>query len=82
MWEVNDINYSLYSTNSVNNVNKFILNDPILDINDRVIKELASELEQSTNKKDIKNSNKKKIEEKYKVICNRIDHLNLNKENK
>ncbi len=77
----NDINYSLYSTNSICNVNKFVLNDGILDINDRVIKELASELEQSTNKKDKLASNKKKIEENFKVICNKIAPLNLNKTN-
>jgi hypothetical protein len=62
-------------------VNKFVLNDCILDINDRVIKELASELEQSTNKKEIMGSNKKKIEENFKVICNKIAPLNLNKTN-
>ena len=77
----NDINYSLYSTNSICNVNKFVLNDGILDANDRVIKELASELEQSTNKKDKLASNKKKIEENFKVICNNIAPLNLNKTN-
>jgi hypothetical protein len=77
----NEANYSLYSTNSNCNVNKFVLNDAILDINDRVIKELASELEQSTNKKEIMGSNKKKIEENFKVICNKIAPLNLNKAN-
>jgi hypothetical protein len=77
----NEANYSLYSTNSNCNVNKFVLNDCILDINDRVIKELASELEQSTNKKEIMGSNKKKIEENFKVICNKIAPLNLNKAN-
>ena len=77
----NDINYSVYSTNSICNVNKFILNDNILDGNDKVIKELASELEQSTNKKDKLASNAKKIEDNFKVICNKISPLNLNKNN-
>ena len=74
----NDINYSMYSTNSICNVNRFILNDNILDGNDKVIKELASELEQSTNKKDKLNSNAKKIEDNFKSICNKIPPLNLN----
>ena len=77
----NDINYSMYSTNSICNVNKFVLNDNILDLNDKVIKELASELEQSTNKKDILTSNAKKIEDNFKAICNKISPLNLNKNN-
>ena len=77
----NDINYSMYSTNSICNINKFALNDNILDINDKVIKELASELEQSTNKKDKLASNAKKIEDNFKVICNKISPLNLNKNN-
>ena len=77
----NDINYSVYSNNSICNVNKFILNDNILDGNDKVIKELASELEQSTNKKDKLASNAKKIEDNFKVICNKISPLNLNKNN-
>ena len=75
----NDNNYSIYSGNSICNINKFILNDVILEGNDRVIKELASELEQSTNKKDKLASNKKKIEDNFKIICNKISPLNLNK---
>ena len=74
----NDPNYSIYSTNSICNVNRFILNENILEGNDKVIKELASELEQSTNKKDLLASNKKKIEDNFKNICNKISHLNLN----
>ena len=76
----NDNNYSKYSTNSVVNVNKFILNDKLLEGN-KVIKELASELEQSTNKKDNLASNKKKIEDNFKVICSKISPLNINKMN-
>jgi len=77
----NDNNYSMYSGNSICNINKFILNDGIIEGNDRVIKELASELEQSTNKKDKLASNKKKIEDNFKIICNKISPLNLNKNN-
>ena len=73
-------NRSRYSTNSAVNVNKFVLNDNYLETN-KVIKELASELEQSTNKKDNLASNKKIIEENFKVICNKISPLNLNKIN-
>ena len=77
----NDNNYSMYSGNSICNINKFILNDGILENNDRVIKELASELEQSTNKKEKMASNKKTIEDNFKIICNKISPLNLNKTN-
>jgi len=73
-------NLSRYSTNSAVNVNKFVLNDNYFEAN-KVIKELASELEQSTNKKDNLASNKKIIEENFKVICNKISPLNLNKIN-
>ena len=77
----NDYNYSQNIGNSAFNVNKFVLNDGYIDINDRVIKELASELEQSTNKKDRFASNKKKIEENFNKICCKISPLNLNKIN-
>ena len=41
-------------------------------------KELASELEQSTNKKDKLASNAKKIEDNFKsIICDKISPLNL-----
>ena len=76
----NDNNYSKYSTNSVVNVNKFVLNDKLLEGN-KVIKELASELEQSTNKKDNLASNQKNIEDNFKVICSKISPLNINKMN-
>ena len=79
--DLNMMNSSLYSTNSFNiNTNKFILNDNnIIEANQQVIKELASELEQSTNKKDILNSNKKQIEESFKINRTKISKLNLNK---
>ena len=66
--DLNLMNNSLYSTNSFNiNMNKILLNDNIMEANQQVIRELASELEQSTNKKDLLNSNKKKIEENFKT---------------
>ena len=72
-------NSSLYSTNSFN-VNRFNLYDNnLIEANQQVIKELASELEQSTNKKDMINSNKKKIEENFKINRSKISKLNLNK---
>jgi hypothetical protein len=76
----NDLNYSLNNNiNNANNVNKFILNEDLMNHNNNhVIKELASELEQSTNKKDKLNSSKKKIEDNFKLICNRICPLNIN----
>ena len=60
----NNISFSSVSTfclnNNNNNNNKnFLINDICLDTNDKVIKELASELEQSTAKKDKIYINKK-----------------------
>ena len=87
--DLNTNNSSLFSVNSFNvnmnnhsDLNKFILNDNIIEANQQVIKELASELEQSTNKKEIINSNKKKIEENFKINRSKISKLNLNKNNK
>ena len=79
---INDNNLSLSSistfclnNNNNNNNNKnIIMNDLCLDTNDKVIKELASELEQSTAKKDL-NSNKK--DEQSKNNKHRIEPLNL-----
>ena len=72
------MNNSLYSTNSFNiNMNKILLNDNIMEANQQVIRELASELEQSTNKKDLLNSNKKKIEENFKINRNKIIKIEI-----
>ena len=60
-----------------NNINKFLMNDIHLENNDKIIKELASELEQSTAKKDMLASNKKEIEQKFKNACNKIEPINL-----
>jgi hypothetical protein len=69
-------NYGM-NTNNNNNINKFIMNDIQLENNDKIIKELASELEQSTAKKDMLASNKKEIEQKFKNACSNIEPINL-----
>jgi trans-2-enoyl-CoA reductase len=63
-------NESFISDTNSNNINKFIINDINLEQNDKIIKELASELEQSTAKKD-------KLESKLKSACNNIEPINL-----
>ena len=64
------LNYNNTNPNANTNTNnKISFNDICLQANDKVIKEMASELEQSTAKKDYKPSIKEKIEPK-----------NLNKE--
>ena len=64
-----------------NNANRFLLNDIKLEQNDndKIIKELASELEQSTAKKDKLASNKKDIDSKFKNICSNIEPINLSR---
>jgi len=61
---------SFISDSNGNNINKFIINEINLGQNDKIIKELASELEQSTAKKD-------KFEQKFKNACNNIEPINL-----
>ena len=76
----NDKNNSMNSLINLNpnkNVNKFNLLDDDLKDNDKIIKELASELEQSTAKANKLASNKKEIEENFKNICNKIQPTNL-----
>ena len=77
----NDKNNSLNSLISLNNnnnkCNKFNLFEEDLQHKDKVIKELASELEQSTAKVNKLASNKKDIEENFKNICNKIQPMNL-----
>ena len=68
---------SFISENNINNINKFLINDIQIGNNDKIIKELASELEQSTAKKDKLASNKKEIEQKFQNICNHIEPINL-----
>ena len=64
-----------------NNVNKFIINENQIVNHDKIIKELASELEQSTSKKDKLASNKKEIEQKFKNICDAIEPIKLSGQN-
>ena len=61
---------SFISDSNGNNINKFLINDIHIEQNDKIIKELASELEQSTAKKD-------KFEQKFKNACNNIEPINL-----
>ena len=68
---------SFISDNNNNNINKFLINDIQIVNNDRIIKELASELEQSTAKKDKLASNKKEIEQKFKNACSNIEPIDL-----
>ena len=75
----NDKNNSMNSLINLNpnkNINKFIIEEDLKD-NDKIIKELASELEQSTAKANKLASNKKEIEENFKNICNKIQPTNL-----
>ena len=78
----NDKNNSINSFININNnnnnkCNKFNLFEEDLQHKDKVIKELASELEQSTAKVNKLASNKKEIEDNFKNICNKITPLNL-----
>ena len=68
---------SLVNLNQNKNCNKFNLLEDDLRDNDKIIKELASELEQSTAKANKLASNKKEIEENFKNICNKIQPVNL-----
>ena len=72
---INDNNISISSISTLYNNKNFAINDICLDTNDKVIKELASELEQSTAKKDIGSNKKDEIFNK-KII----KPLNLVKE--
>ena len=76
----NEKNNSFNSINLNNNnkVGKFNLFEPnIEDHNDKIIKEIASDLEQSTAKGNNLASKKKEIEDNFKSICNRIQPVNL-----
>ena len=76
----NDKNNSMNSLINLNpnkNINKFNLLEDDLKNDDKIIKELASELEQSTAKANKLASNKKEIEENFKNICNKIQPINL-----
>ena len=76
----NDKNNSMNSLINLNpnkNCNKFNLLEDDSKNNDKIIKELASELEQSTAKVNKLASNKKEIEENFKNICDKIQPINL-----
>jgi hypothetical protein len=74
----NEKNNSFNAININNNkVGKFNLFESKLEHNDKVIKELASELEQSTAKVNQFGSNKKEMEKKFKTICKNIPPINL-----
>ena len=74
----NEKNNSFNAININNNkVGKFNLFESNLEHNDKVIKELASELEQSTAKVNQFGSNKKEMEKKFKTICTNIPPINL-----
>jgi hypothetical protein len=60
-----------------NDKNKDIEKDSFDEPNDKIIKEIASELEQSTAKGKILCSNKKDIEKNFKSICDKIQPINL-----
>ena len=75
--EKNNSMNSLINLNSNKNCNKFNLLEDDLKNNDKIIKELASELEQSTAKVNKLASNKKEIEDNFKNICNKIQPINL-----
>ena len=74
----NNISFSSVSTFCINDNNSnnknIMLKDMHLDANDKVIKELASELEQSTAKKDLTSTKK---EEQFKMTKSAIEPLNL-----
>ena len=77
----NDIN----NNNTINNINiktkldKFNSekNNDKNKENDKIIKEIAAELEQSSAKGNILCSNKKEIEKNFKSICDKIQPINL-----
>ena len=76
----NDKNNSFNSINFNNNnkVGKFNLFEPNMEVcNDKIIKEIASDLEQSTAKGNNLASKKKEIEDNFKSICNLIQPMKL-----
>ena len=73
----NEKNNSFNAMNINNKIGKFNLFESNLDHNDKIIKELASELEQSTAKVNKLGSNKKEVEQNFKLICNKIQPINL-----
>ena len=73
----NNNSFNAININNNNKVGKFNLFESNLDQNDKIIKELASELEQSTVKINKFGSNRKEIEKNFKSVCNKIQPVNL-----
>ena len=73
----NSFNSININNNKIGKFNLFESNLDNLEHNDKIIKEIASDLEQSTAKGNKLTSNKKQIEENFKLICNRIQPVNL-----
>ena len=63
-----DKSISFISDSNGNNINKFLINDIHIEQNDKIIKELASELEQSTAKKEKKIKKKEMKLKKLKKV--------------
>ena len=62
-----------YGTNS-NSINRYLYKDILIDTEDKIINELASDLEQTNNKG---NDNKEKSE-KIQTLINKIEPMNIN----
>ena len=65
-----------------NKINQFIIQDEDSQHENKIIKELSSELEQSSAKVNKLASNQKEIEDKFKMACNNIQPANLKLTNK
>ena len=73
----NENNTSLNNINIKNEKFNLFEKDSFDNGGDKIIKEIAPELEQSTAKKNILFSNKKEIEKNFKIICDKIQPINL-----
>ena len=77
----NNANISLEKKNSnvgnnSNSNNRYLFKDVPIDTDDKIINELASELEQTNNK--INNNNSKEKKEKIHTLINKIEPMNIN----
>ena len=77
----NNANISLEKKNSnvgnnSNTNNRYLFKDVPIDTDDKIINELASELEQTNNK--INNNNSKEKKEKIHTLINKIEPMNIN----
>ena len=78
----NSFNSICLNINNNNKTSKFNLFGSDLEHNNKIIKEIASDLEQSTAKGNNLASQKKDIEDNFKVICHGIQPINLKLSNK